>query len=92
MIEYLPLVLTGIGIIVSILYYSNVLRNANKTQQMQLETRQVQLFMQMYTRFQDKIEDLDMESVIWNKLSGFEEYQEKEQTDPNFRKSSICIL
>lgn len=45
MIEYLPLVLTGIGLTVSILYYTIVLRNANKTQQMQLETRQVQMFM-----------------------------------------------
>jgi hypothetical protein len=43
MIEYLPLVLTGIGIIVSILYYSSVLRNANKT-------RQAQLFSQYYLR------------------------------------------
>ena len=33
MIEYLPLVLTGIGIIVSILYYTSVLRNSNKTRQ-----------------------------------------------------------
>ena len=31
MIEYLPLVLTGIGIIVSILYYTSVLRNAENT-------------------------------------------------------------
>ena len=38
MIEYLPLVLTGIGIIVSILYYTSVLRNANKTRQSQLFT------------------------------------------------------
>jgi hypothetical protein len=50
MIEYLPLVLTGIGIIVSFLYYASVLRNANKTQEMQLETRQAQLFMQIYNR------------------------------------------
>jgi hypothetical protein len=50
MIEYLPLVLTGIGIIASILYYSNVLRNATKTQQMQLETRQAQLFMSLYAK------------------------------------------
>ena len=28
-VEYLPIVLTGIGIIVSILYYTSVLRNAN---------------------------------------------------------------
>lgn len=45
MIEYLPLVLTGIGLTGSILYYTIILRNANKTQQMQLETRQVQIFM-----------------------------------------------
>jgi hypothetical protein len=45
MIEYLPLVLTGIGLTASILYYAIILRNANKTQQMQLETRQVQIFM-----------------------------------------------
>ena len=45
MIEYLPIVLTGIGLTASILYYSTILRNANKTQKMQLETRQVQMFM-----------------------------------------------
>lgn len=45
MIEYLPVVLTGIGLTASILYYSHILRNANKTQKMALETRQVQLFM-----------------------------------------------
>ena len=43
-IENLPLVLTGLGLTASVLYYTMVLRNANKTQQMQLETRQVQLF------------------------------------------------
>jgi len=50
-IEYLPIVLTGIGIIVSIVYYASVLRNANKTQKMQLETRKAQLFMQIYSMF-----------------------------------------
>ena len=50
-IEYLPIVLTGIGIMASILYYASVLRNANKTQQMQLETRQAQLFMSLYQTF-----------------------------------------
>ena len=50
MIEYLPFVLTGIGIIVAIIYYTLTLRNTNKTQQLQLETRQAQLFMQIYNR------------------------------------------
>lgn len=38
-IEYLPIVLTGIGIIVSILYYTSVLRNANTTRKTQLYTQ-----------------------------------------------------
>ena len=48
MIESIPYVLTGIGIIISILYYTSVLRNANKTQQIQLETRQANLFNSIY--------------------------------------------
>ena len=51
MIEYLPLLLTGLGLTVSIFYYASVLRNQNKTQQTQLETRQAQLFMQIYQEF-----------------------------------------
>ena len=46
MIDYLPLVLTGIGIMASILYYSLTLRNSNNI-------RQSQLFMQAHARFQD---------------------------------------
>ena len=49
MIEYLPLVLTGLGLTASIVYYAGVLRNANKTQKQQLETRQAQLFMNIYS-------------------------------------------
>ena len=51
MIVYLPLVLTGIGLIVAIIYYTLTLRNSNKTQQLQLETRQAQLFMQIYNNW-----------------------------------------
>jgi len=53
-VEYLALILTGIGIIVSILYYASVLRNANKTQQMQLETRQLALFMPLFETYRSR--------------------------------------
>ena len=60
MIESIPYVLTGVGIIISILYYTSVLQNANKTrelqlkaQEQQLETRQAQLFMQIYNKWSD---------------------------------------
>ena len=46
--EFLAVILTGLGLTVSILYYTTVLQNANKTQQSQLETRQAQLYMQVF--------------------------------------------
>jgi hypothetical protein len=42
--EYLPLVLTGLSITASIIYYASVLRNQNRT-------RQAQLFMQIFSVF-----------------------------------------
>ena len=44
--EFLALILTGVGLTVSITYYAMVLRNQN-------QTRQAQLFMQVFNRFQD---------------------------------------
>ena len=59
-IENLPIVLTGLGLTASVLYYTMVLRNANKTRELQLraqeqaeDTRQTQFFMNVYNRFQD---------------------------------------
>ena len=59
--EFLAIILTGLGLIVSILYYSSILNNANKTRELQLktqeqaeETRQTQLFMKIYERFESK--------------------------------------
>jgi len=43
--EFLAIMFTGIGLMVSVLYYTFTLQNANKTQQQQLETRQAQLYM-----------------------------------------------
>jgi hypothetical protein len=77
-VEYLPIVLTGLGIIVSIMYYTSVLRNANKT-------REAQLFMQVY----DKWSDTDMQKayeVVNNaKFSTFEQYMERQAKDEDFR-------
>ncbi|MBL7169174.1 hypothetical protein ISS40_10915 [Candidatus Bathyarchaeota archaeon] len=65
--EVLALILTGLGIIASILYYASVLRNANRTQLMQLETRQASFFMQIYNRMLDK----DFMEV-WHKVLGYD--------------------
>lgn len=44
-LEVLAILLSGISISASLVYYSNVLANANKTQQQALETRQAQFLM-----------------------------------------------
>ncbi len=86
-IEYLPIVLTGIGIIVSLLYYAGVLRNANKTQQLALETRQAQLFMQMYNRWRDTFKtDEYYEKVISKKVSNWEELKLIMNSDDDYSR------
>ena len=84
MIEYLPLVLTGIGIIASVLYYSSVLRNANKTRELQLkaqqqaeQTRQAQIFMQAHARFQDPSFTKMYNEVMAREWDSLDDYSEK---------------
>jgi hypothetical protein len=39
-----------VGILVGIIYYITIMRNSQKTQQLQLETRKAQLYMQLFMR------------------------------------------
>ena len=45
--EFLAIIISVLGLAASIVYYANILNNANQTQKMQLETRQAQLFIQI---------------------------------------------
>ena len=55
-LEFVALILTGLGLTASIVYYANILNNANKTRELQLksqeqtlETRQTNILMNLYT-------------------------------------------
>ena len=89
MIDYstLAIVLTGLGLTASILYYTMVLRNANKTQQLALETRQAQLFMQMYNRWRDTFKTDEHSLVISRKISNWEELKSKINSDENYQRT-----
>ena len=52
-IETVSIVFTGLSISLAAFYYISTLRNAQRTQQLQLETRQAQLFMQIFGRFNE---------------------------------------
>ena len=82
-LEIIALVLTGLGLTASIVYYASVLRNANKTQQMQLETRQSQFLMQVYNQF-DTREKQESFFELWKwEWNNFDEFWEKYGPDTN---------
>jgi hypothetical protein len=58
-IETLSIVFTGLSISLAAFYYIRTLSNAQRNQQLQLETRQAQLYIQMY----NNIDDNYLESV-----------------------------
>ena len=82
MIEYLPLVLTGLGLTASIIYYAKVLENANKTRALQLkaqeetlETRKTQLYMSLYAVIQSHDFGTRLYTVLnweWDNFNDFE--------------------
>jgi len=88
MVDYstLALILTGLGLTASILYYAMVLRNANKTQQLALETRQAQLFMQMYNRWLDSIGLEDYSMLISRRMSNWEEFKSVYNSDEDYQR------
>ena len=49
-LEFVGLIFTGLSISISIIYYASILSNANKTQRLQLEKRELDQFMTLYQR------------------------------------------
>ena len=76
--EFLAIILTGLGLTASIFYYANILRNANRTQQMQLETRQAQLFMGFHTAWHntDFYREMIEVAFLW-KYEDYDDFMNK---------------
>ena len=67
--------LTLIAVIVGVFYHVLTLYNTRKNQQHQLETRQAQLFMQLYSRMDDEFMD-SWHELNTTKIDSFEDYWE----------------
>lgn len=81
-LEVIALVLTGLGLTASIVYYANVLSNANKTQQTQLETRQAQLFMQSYRETSTvELQTICFELLAWQWID-YKDFKTKYLSQP----------
>ena len=73
-LEIVALVLTGLGLPASIVYYANILSNANKTQQLQLETRQAQLFMPIYSTYHSEEYIKAFSEIMKWKYDSYDDY------------------
>ena len=73
MIDTIAFVLTGIGLAASIVYYANILNNANRTRELQLksqeqalETRQASIFTQIaYQLYSKEHVTIYFELIDW---------------------------
>jgi len=84
--------LQTVGILVGVFYYVMTIR-ANqrnqeltlKSQQLATDTRQAQLFLQMYNRLQDILPQFSWEDLFNTPVSGFDEYISRYESDEHFR-------
>ena len=87
-LEQIIYIIPILGLAVSIFYYAIAIRNSNKTQQMQLETRQAQLFMQLSHRYRDDTRDLDIDKTFLDvEIESFNDFMRLYETDKNFIKA-----
>jgi hypothetical protein len=76
-VETISIVFTGLSVSLAAFYYISTLRNAQRTQQLQLETRQAQLFMQIYSRITDpEFTQIFLEISNWE-YDDYEDYMKK---------------
>ena len=68
--EFLAVILTGLGLTVSILYYTTVLQNANKT-------RQTQLFMNLYNTYHSPDFRRKWHDLLKREWTDYEDWQKK---------------
>ncbi len=77
-LQTIGILMTGISLTIAAAYYTLTLRNTQKNQKLQLETRQAQLFMEMYRDFKRSDIQKAYNDIInvW-KWDSIEEFNEK---------------
>lgn len=84
-VETVSIVFTGLSISLAAFYYISTLRNAQRTQQLQLETRQAQLFMQIYSTITDENFNKMVNEVLNYQWEDYDDYYNKYWRNPDAR-------
>jgi len=87
MVDYqtLSIVFTGLSISIAAFYYISTLRNTRKNQQLQLETRQTQLFMQIYQQLSSEESMATWAELLNDEFDDYDEYMRKYDSTVNPR-------
>jgi hypothetical protein len=80
-LQTISIALTGLTVSIAAIYYTLTLRYARKNQQMQLETRQAQLFMQIYGQWNTMEHGLQYEKSMRMEWTDFNDFDEKYMND-----------
>lgn len=83
--------LQTVGILVGVFYYIMTIRTNQRNQRMQLETRQAQLFMQLYNRFRDDTRNIDIASFMDADFESYGDFQRLSQTDDDFTQALSAL-
>jgi hypothetical protein len=82
-VETLSIVFTGLSISLAAFYYISTLRNAQRTQQLQLETRKTQVFMQIYEQLNSEESNKTFMELMYLDIEDNEEYLRKYDSSVN---------
>jgi hypothetical protein len=88
--------LQTVGLLVGIAYYLIIMRNSQRAQRLQLETRQAQMFMQIYNQAQDPVQRKAGNRIRYLEWSSFEELvalfdPENPENEENFLAMNALI-
>ena len=75
--------IAAISLVIGVIYHINNLNNTRKNQQLQLETRQAQLFMQMYQDMNSPEHYLRLNELLHMKWEDFDDYYRKYGSENN---------
>ena len=92
--QTISIIFAGASIGVAAIYYTLTLRNTQRSQKLQLETRQAQMFLTMYNRILDDNFAQTLHDVQWLwEWSDFEDFDEKfGPTSENWPKFSRTMM
>lgn len=91
MVDYqtISIVFTGLSISLAAFYYISTLRNTQRNQQLQLETRQAQLFMQIYNHWYNTDFWKNWDNVMDFEFKDYDEYYEKITPEISYSSRSL---